>query len=78
MAELDHATLGPEPTPGPAVPAYSKSKSKNPAVVAEVKALQTWLNTFPNIFLKVDGVPGDHTSDAYKQATGRRLPGDPR
>ena len=79
MAELGHFTFGSEPTPvEPAIPSYSKSKSKDPGVVAQVEALQTWLNTFPNVFLKVDGVPGDRTSDAYASVTGHRLPGDLR
>jgi hypothetical protein len=43
-----------------------------------VEDLQRWLNTFPGIFVKVDGVPGDRTSDAYRQVTGSFLPGDPR
>ncbi len=78
FAELGEATLTGPVSSGPTVPSYSVSKSKNPAVVAQVEELQRWLSTFPNIFLKVDGVPGPHTSDAYEQVTGHRLPGDPR
>ena len=77
MAELGQVTLVPKPAPGPSVPSYSNTKSSHPAVVAQVVALQTWLNTFPHIFIREDGVPGRRTSDAYKQATGRYLPGDP-
>lgn len=40
--------------------------------------LQRWLNTFPGIFLRVDGIPGDRTSAAYRRVTGAYLPGDPR
>lgn len=40
--------------------------------------LQRWLNTFAGIFLRVDGAPGDRTSDAYRRVTGHFLPGDPR
>jgi lysozyme family protein len=40
--------------------------------------LQRWLNTFPGIFLRVDGIPGDSTSAAYRRVTGVYLPGDPR
>jgi lysozyme family protein len=53
-------------------------KSKDLAVVAQAEDLQRWLNTFPGIFVKVDGVPGNRTSDAYKKVTGSYLPGDPR
>lgn len=40
--------------------------------------LQKFLNQFPGIFLLVDGVPGQKTSDAYKIVTGNYLSGDPR
>jgi len=40
--------------------------------------LQRWLNTFPGIFSKVDGVPGGRKVNAYRQVTGSNLPGDPR
>jgi hypothetical protein len=36
------------------------------------------LNTYPGIFLKVDGITGPKTSDAYRRVTGLYLPGDPR
>jgi hypothetical protein len=36
------------------------------------------LNTFPGIFVKVDGVPGERTSDAFRKVTGHFLFGDPR
>jgi lysozyme family protein len=52
---------------------YSK-KVKSPLV----EDLQKILNTFPGIFLKVDGIAGDRTSDAFKKVTGRFLFGDPR
>jgi len=42
------------------------------------KMLQRSLNTFPGIFLKVDGVPGTRTSDAFQKVTGHFLKGDPR
>lgn len=42
------------------------------------RKLQRQLNTFPGIFLQVDGVPGSKTSDALKRATGHFLKGDPR
>jgi hypothetical protein len=28
--------------------------------------------------VKLDGVPGEKTSDAFRKVTGRFLPGDPR
>ena len=43
-----------------------------------VEELQKILNTFPGIFLKVDGIAGERTSDAFKKVTGRFLVGDPR
>jgi len=50
------------------------SAAKSPGV----EALQTMLNTFPGIFVKVDGIPGEKTSDAFKKVTGHFLSGDPR
>lgn len=41
-------------------------------------ALQEWLNTLPGIFLSVDGVCGEQTSNAWKTISGADLPGDPR
>jgi hypothetical protein len=46
--------------------------------VKHAEDLQKWLNTFDGIFVKVDGVPGDRTSNAFKKVTGVYLPGDPR
>jgi lysozyme family protein len=40
--------------------------------------LQRALNTFPGISLRVDGVPGPKTSDAFRTVTGHFLTGDPR
>ena len=44
----------------------------------EAEQLQRFLNRFPGIFVKVDGVPGEKTSDAFKKVTGHFLIGDPR
>ena len=44
----------------------------------EAEQLQRMLNTFPGIFVKVDGVPGEKTSDAFRKVTGNFLSGDPR
>jgi lysozyme family protein len=40
--------------------------------------LQTFLNKFPGINLKVDGFPGAKTSEALKKVTGLYLLSDPR
>jgi lysozyme family protein len=68
----------PQPDTTPLVSRHSMRKSTDPSVVSRVEDLQRWLNTFPGIFVKVDGVPGDRTSEAYKEVTGFYLPGDPR
>jgi lysozyme family protein len=57
---------------GPFVQFSSKEKS------AGAEALQRMLNTFPGIVLKVDGVPGEKTSNAFRKVTGHFLFGDPR
>ena len=57
---------------------YAMTKSEDQAVVTSVEELQRWLNTFPGIFVKIDGIPGNRTSEAYKRVTGFYLPGDPR
>jgi len=62
----------------PLVVAHSNRKSRDPAIVARAEELQRWLNSFDGIFVKVDGVPGDRTSEAFKKVTGAFLPGDPR
>ncbi|MDM7915950.1 MAG: hypothetical protein ACE15D_15000 [Candidatus Eisenbacteria bacterium] len=62
----------------PLVVRYSETLPSDPAVVARAEGLQRWLNTIPGIFVKVDGVPGPRTSDAYRKVTGSYLPGDPR
>ena len=50
------------------------TKQKSP----HAEELQKALNKFPGIFVKVDGVPGEKTSDAFKKVTGHFLVGDPR
>lgn len=47
-------------------------------IIAHAAELQTFLNQLPGIFVKVDGRPGQKTSDAFKKAFGIYLPGDPR
>jgi lysozyme family protein len=68
----------PLPNTPPLVVSYSMHKSSDSTIVARVLDLQNWLNTFPGIFVKVDGVPGNLSSEAYKKVTGIYLPGDPR
>lgn len=82
MAEKGLADFTDQPAPQtglkPLVPGRASKKSTDQAVVARVEELQRWLNTYPGIFVKVDGVPGNFTSDAYKKVTGSYLPGDSR
>jgi lysozyme family protein len=71
---------------GPAVarPAAAKAQAAKPPVrysttrIPHAEALQEFLNTLPGIFVKVDGAPGEKTSDAFRAVTGRYLAGDPR
>lgn len=82
MAEKGIASFAdqPPPTSGspPLVVPYSMDKLGDPEQLRRAIELQKWLNTFPGVFVKVDGVPGEKTSDAFRQVTGKRLPGDPR
>jgi lysozyme family protein len=68
----------PKPNTAPLVVNYSMKKSADLSFVAKVETLQRWLNTFPGIFVKLDGTPGNLTSEAFKKVTGSYLPGDPR
>lgn len=47
-------------------------------VIDRADDLQRFLNTFPGIALRVDGWPGQSTSDAVKTVFGFYLEGDPR
>jgi lysozyme family protein len=82
MAERKIIAFDDQPAPklkdGPLVVGYSMKLSKDGDEVAAAKALQSWLNTHDGIWVKVDGIPGSGTSDAYRLVTGRYLPGDPR
>jgi lysozyme family protein len=42
------------------------------------RALQEFLNQIPGVFVKVDGKPGEKTSNALKAVLGHYLAGDPR
>ena len=82
MAERGLTDFADRPAPGagamPLVVSFRTSKSADPAEVQRAVDLQTWLNGHPGIFVKLDGVPGQRTSDAYRAVVGRNLPGDPR
>lgn len=81
LAELGEASFPARPNQAASAPtpiAYSMSKSKSSQEVDRVLALQRWLNTHAGVFVKLDGVPGDRTSAAFKVVTGRYLPGDRR
>jgi len=47
-------------------------------IITHGEELQRFLNTFNGISLRVDGWPGESTSNAVKQVFGFRLIGDPR
>jgi lysozyme family protein len=57
---------------------YGTKKSADPLIVAKTELLQRRLNTVPGISIKVDGISGQGTSEAYRKVTGSYLPGDPR
>ena len=82
LAEKGQIEFPDQPGPGPDNPplivSYAMQRSTDPSVVSRAEDLQGWLNTFPGIFVKVDGVPGKLTSDAFKKITGIYLPDDPR
>lgn len=46
--------------------------------IARADDLQRFLNTFQGISLRVDGKPGEKTSDAVEQIFGFRLKGEPK
>jgi lysozyme family protein len=62
----------------PLMVSWSRKKPTDPAVIERAENLQRWLNTFPGIFVRVDGHPGDATSEAFQKVTGSFLPGDSR
>jgi len=63
--------VGPE-APVPLIRYSSEEKSN------QAEELQMFLNRLPGIYVKIDGYPGEKTSDAFKQVTGYYLHGDPR
>ena len=86
MAEKSQITLdtpiAPPPktvNPSALVPVpYSLHLPGDPQDLEAAEDLQRLLSLFPGVFLKIDGIVGTQTSDAFKQITGKYLPGDPR
>ena len=74
----DHEPSDPHPDEPPVVVPYSKKKPTAAAVIAKAKELQKWLAAVTGIRLEIDGWAAKNTSDAFKKATGKYLPGDPR
>jgi lysozyme family protein len=80
LAERQDIQFADEPdldSPPQVVP-YASKKPTDPSVIAAATRLQEWLASHPGITLKIDGWPGQRTSNAYKAVTGQYLPGDPR
>ncbi len=77
-----YATLAATPAeqarPEPLVSRHRMRRSAGAEETDQARRLQRWLSGFPGIYLRVDGIPGDRTSDAYRLVTGDYLPGDPR
>ncbi len=62
----------------PLVVSYATKRPTDPRIIERATALQIWLDSHPGIYLKVDGWPGQRTSNAFRKVTGSYLPGDPR
>ncbi len=75
MAEKNDITFAAVPAVSTGEEAFIKFSNKKNQYAEE---LQTFLNKFPGIYVKVDGVPGTRTSDAFKKVSGYYLKGDPR
>ena len=78
MAEKDLAVFDPEPETPFAENAMPFLRYAPQEKSAHANALQTFLNTLPGIYVKVDGYAGDKTSEAFKRAAGYYLHGDSR
>jgi lysozyme family protein len=82
LAERGEIEFSDQPSPADEtallVSSHSRRRPTDAALASRAEELQRWLNTFPGLFVKVDGVPGDRTSEAYRKVTGSYLPGDPR
>lgn len=80
LSELGAVQWDEAPAPAREAPLvrYSATRPSDPLDEARASHLQRWLNAFPGIFLRVDGVAGPRTSDAFRHVTGHYLSGDPR
>ena len=80
LAERQEIQFDAEPAleGAPQVVSYALKRPRDSETIARTCALQHWLNTFPGIYLKVDGWPGPRTSTAFKAVTGKYLVGDLR
>jgi lysozyme family protein len=76
--EVRFADQAPPSNGAPPLVPYATRRPDDAAAAARAEALQRWLNTLPGVFVKVDGVAGERTSNAVRQALGTYLPGDPR
>jgi len=81
LAERGAIEFADRPAPQPGMPPlvqFSTVRFTSPDMHQRALDLQRWLNTFPGIFLREDGIPGQRTSDAFRRVSGHYLPGDPR
>lgn len=81
LVELQHFNFPGEPDladSSPLVVGYAAERPAEAGTRERAKALQTWLNSHAGIYLRVDGWPGERTSNAFRKVTGTYLPGDPR
>ncbi len=80
LAERQEIEFAGEPTFDqlPIIVAFATAMPTVAHEIEQAQALQHWLNTFPGVYLRVDGWPGTRTSNAFKAVTGSWLPGDPR
>jgi len=81
LVELQQFNFPDEPdlaSSTPLVVGFAARKPTDPTIIERATALQNWLNSHPGIYLKVDGWPGQRTSNAFKKVTGTYLPGDLR
>ena len=84
MAErrlIEFGTVTPTTPPEPGEPIEAEPVISYWTAGREIpgaRALQEFLNTIPEVFVKVDGKPGEKTSNAVKAVLGCYLAGDPR
>jgi len=75
LAEQGAITLGVEPAEAPEP--MLRYWTRGPEIPG-ARELQEFLNQMPGVFVKVDGKPGEKTSEVLKRVTGHYLVGDPR